>query len=136
MNNLLEKNGSLILNANPHYENYIYHLELKTNNTFRLIKCINNCILYDSYGNFIIDDNNNILTLEFTEIEEDFHKFKSINIIQQINYQIIKEEKVFECAKKYKSLNTIIFNNCPHPFNYKNRMLNNENIFYCDLEYI
>jgi hypothetical protein len=137
MNSLLQKYNGLVLNANPNNEKYIYHLEFKKNDTFRLIKVVNNDILYDSYGDYIIDDNNYNIILTFTELEEEFHNIKKINVTQTLKYKIIEEEKVFEDNdKKYKSLYTIIFDKCPNPFNYNFPIINNENIFYCNLGFI
>lgn len=136
MNKLLESYGILILNANPQYDNYIYHLELKKNKTFRLIKGSCNHIYYDSYGNYNIDDINNMLILEFTELELDFHNIKKTNVKQLLKYDIIDEEKLYENNKPFKSNKTIVFDKCPNPFEFETKIVNNENIFYCNLEYI
>jgi hypothetical protein len=128
MDKILQKNGLIILKSNPQYKDNLYYLELKINYTFRLLKGDDKNIYYDSYGTYTLDDNNNMIILTFTEIEEDFHNIKKINIQQFLSYKIIYEEKNHVNSK---SLTTIIFDKCPSPIQQKN-IIDNENIFYCN----
>jgi hypothetical protein len=129
MNKLLQENGILVLTANPQYKHYIYQLELKVNYTFRLIKGDYENIYYDSYGNFSIDELNNMLVLEFTELEKDFHNLHKINVKQNLKYEIINEEKKHN-KNNLMSFYTIIFDKCPSPYLQDIKIINNENIFY------
>jgi hypothetical protein len=146
MNNLLEKYGCLILSAKQFYQptssntfsfNDIFILEIKNNNTFRLIRGDNYSIYYESYGECIIVDNpdRNTLILDFTYLEQDFHVNNKINIKQTIEYKIKEEEIIINTENtRYKSNYTIIFNKQPTPL--LNSEINIEKTFYCNLEEI